>query len=74
MTPSIGVTDIMSSTPEKDSTPRAPTDTPVSAIRMGRPAATRVPSMTSSTIPAMTTPITSAGPTSWEMSWAISRE
>ena len=63
MTPRTGVTDTISTTPENDMAPSTPMATPMSAVMMGRPAATSVPSMTNSTIAATTRPTASPGPT-----------
>ena len=52
----------------------AATPTPTSALSSGSPAATNVPSMTTSTIPATRTPTASAVPPSEMEPWAISAE
>ena len=74
ITPSMGVTDIMSITPEKASVAAVEMPTPISAVNTGRMAGTRARSMTSSTMAAITTPTISAGPTRDEMSCASSWE
>ena len=62
MTPSTGVTDTISTTPDSDSAARTPMPTPTSALRIGRPAPTSVPSMTIRTIAAITSPTNSPPP------------
>ena len=74
MTPSTGVTDTISTTPESDSAARTPMPTPTSALRIGSPAPTRVPSMTIRTIAAMTRPTSSPPPRMDGMPEAISVE
>src|SRR5699024_972769 len=74
MMPRIGVTEIMSTTLDSDRAPRAATATPNKAFRIGRPAATREPSMISSTIAATTTPTSSPAPAICGIPVAISVE
>ncbi len=62
ITPSTGVTDTNSTSPENDSDARDATPTPSSAVTRGREAPITVPSMRNRTIAAMTTPATSPGP------------
>ena len=63
MMPRIGVTDVMSSTLESESAPSVAIPTPMSAVRIGSPAATSVPSRAKRTIAAITRPASSFGPT-----------
>ena len=74
MTPSTGVTDTISTTPDSDSAARTPMPTPTSALRIGSPAPTRVPSMTTRTMAAMTRPTSSPTPRMLGMPDAISVE
>ena len=74
MTPSTGVTDTISTTPDSDSAARTPMPTPTSALRIGSPAPTRVPSMATRTIAAMTRPTSSPPPRMDGMPEAISVE
>ncbi len=74
MTPSTGVTDTISTTPDSDSAARTPMPTPTSALRIGSPAPTRVPSMAMRTIAAMTRPTNSPPPRMDGMPEAISVE
>ena len=74
ITPSMGVTDIMSTAPENESVMQVATATPSSAVSTGSAAGTRARSMMSSTSPATTTPMISDGPSSAVMSCAISWE
>ncbi len=74
MTPSTGVTDTISTTPDSDSAARTPMPTPTSALRIGSPAPTRVPSMAMRTIAAMTSPTNSPPPRMDGMPEAISVE
>ncbi len=62
MTPRIGVTEAMSTTEEKARLPVTPMPTPTSEDTSGSAAPSRLRSMISSTRPAMTTPVTSPGP------------
>ena len=62
MTPSTGVTETNSTTPENDSDASDATPTPSSAVRSGSAAPRTVPSMTNRTIAAITTPAISPGP------------
>ncbi len=64
MTPSTGVTDDMSTTPENASAPATPTPTPISDDSSGTSAGSRRASMTIRTIAAMMTPMISPGPMS----------
>ena len=74
MTPSMGVTDIMSITPENARVALVAMATPNSAVSTGSAAGTTARSMISSTRAAMITPTISAGPTREEMSCASSWE
>ena len=74
MMPRIGVTDIMSSTLESDSAPSVAMPTPMSAVRIGSPAATSVPSSVNRTIAATTRPASSTGPTRAGISDAMEEE
>ena len=73
MTPSTGVTDTKSMTPENDSDASEAIPTPRSAVSSGSAAPRRVPSTTVSAIAATTTPAISPGPrmdgTVWAISW-----
>ncbi len=62
ITPSTGVTETNSTTPEKDSEASDAMATPSSAVSSGRAAPITVPSMTKRTIAAITTPAISPGP------------
>ena len=68
------MTDIMSSTLESDSAPSVAMPTPMSAVRIGSPAATRVPSSVNRTIAATTRPASSTGPTRAGISEAMEEE
>ena len=58
-----GVVDTISTTPDSAMAPSKAMATPMSAVTMGRPAPTSVPSMTNRTIAATTRPTASPGPT-----------
>ncbi len=63
MTPSTGVMEAMSTTPENAMEPATPTPTPTREVISGATAGRRARNITRSTIAAMTTPTTSPGPT-----------
>ena len=64
MSASVRVDDEMSAIPDSDSTPATPMPTPSSAVRIGMPAASSDPKVTTSTTSATTRPIASVGPAS----------
>ena len=68
------MTEIMSSTLESESAPSVAIPTPMSAVRIGSPAATRVPSRAKRTIAASTRPASSFGPTTVGTSFAMEAE
>ena len=74
ITPSTGVTETNSTTPENDSEASDATPTPSSAVTSGRAPPSTVPSMTKSTIAATTTPAISPGPRMDGTVWAMSCE
>ena len=74
MMPRIGVTDVISSTLESESAPSVAMPTPMSAVRIGSPAATSVPSRAKRTIAAITRPASSLGPTTDGTSDAMEEE
>ncbi len=69
MSPSTGVTETISTVPERASVVIRPNPTPTRALRIGSPAATSVPSITSRVMPAMTSPAISPGPTTSGSPW-----
>ena len=64
MSARVSVEEEMSATPDSDSTPATPMPTPSRAVRIGMPAASRDPNVTTSTTRATTRPIASMGPAS----------
>lgn len=74
MTPSTGVTDSMSTVPDRAREARTPTPTPMIALMSGRLAPISVPSMMNSTIAATITPPISPGPRISGMLCAMSLE
>lgn len=64
MSASVSVADEIVTTAESERTPATPMPTPSSAVRMGIPAASSEPKVTSRTSSATTTPTSSVGPRS----------